>query len=87
MKLWLENHVKKTEISAWIYAPILLALIMALVPSVGGKVLKTSLANPAKAAKVNLYDRIILHCQISFVILRRKFFKQIQYFEYEINIG
>jgi uncharacterized protein involved in tolerance to divalent cations len=51
MKRWLENYVMQTEISAWVYIAILLALIMAIVVCVGGKVLKTSRENPAEAIK------------------------------------
>jgi ABC-type antimicrobial peptide transport system permease subunit len=51
MKRWLESYVIQTEISAWIYAVILLALIIAIILFVGGKVLKTSHTNPAEAVK------------------------------------
>jgi ABC-type antimicrobial peptide transport system permease subunit len=51
MKGWLEYYVVQTEISAWIYASILLALIMAIILCVGGKVYKTSRANPIDAVK------------------------------------
>jgi ABC-type antimicrobial peptide transport system permease subunit len=51
MKGWLESYVVQTEISAWIYVSILLALIMAIVLCVGGKVYRTSRANPAEEIK------------------------------------
>jgi ABC-type antimicrobial peptide transport system permease subunit len=51
MKPWLENYVLQTEISAWIYATILLALIMAIVFCVGRKVYRTSRENPAETVK------------------------------------
>jgi ABC-type lipoprotein release transport system permease subunit len=51
MKRWLENYVVQTEISAWIYAAILLVLIMTIVICVGGKVYRTSRTNPAEAIK------------------------------------
>jgi hypothetical protein len=51
MKRWLEEYVVQTEMSAWIYAAILLALIMAIVLCVGRKVYKTSRENPAEAVK------------------------------------
>ncbi|MDR2026743.1 MAG: hypothetical protein LBQ01_04190, partial [Prevotellaceae bacterium] len=49
MKRWLENYVVQTEISAWIYVSILLALIMAIVLCVGGRVYRTSRENPVNA--------------------------------------
>jgi ABC-type antimicrobial peptide transport system permease subunit len=51
MKRWLENYVVQTEINAWVYVAILLALIMAIVNCVGGRVMKTSRENPAEAVK------------------------------------
>jgi ABC-type lipoprotein release transport system permease subunit len=51
MKHWLESYVVQTEISAWIYVSILLTLIMAIVLCVGGKVYRTSHANPAEEIK------------------------------------
>jgi hypothetical protein len=49
MKRWLEQYVVQTEMSAWIYLSILLALFMAIVLCVGGRVYKTSRENPIKA--------------------------------------
>jgi hypothetical protein len=46
MRRWLENYVLQTEMSAWIYILILLALFMAIVLCVGGRVYKTSRENP-----------------------------------------
>jgi hypothetical protein len=45
------RYVVQTEISAWIYLSILLALIMAIVMCVGGKVYATSRENPVNAIK------------------------------------
>jgi ABC-type antimicrobial peptide transport system permease subunit len=49
MRRWLEEYVVQTEISAWIYLSILLALIMTVVICVGGKVYKTSRENPVNS--------------------------------------
>jgi ABC-type antimicrobial peptide transport system permease subunit len=49
MKRWLEQYVIQTEISAWIYLSILLALILVIVMCVGGRVYKTSRENPINA--------------------------------------
>jgi hypothetical protein len=51
MKRWLEQYVLQTEISAWVYLSILLALVMAIVICIGGKVYKTSRENPVEAIK------------------------------------
>jgi ABC-type antimicrobial peptide transport system permease subunit len=51
MRRWLEDYVVQTSISAWIYAVILLALILAIVLCVGWKVYKTSRENPAEILK------------------------------------
>jgi hypothetical protein len=51
MKRWTEQYVLQTEISAWIYLSILLALIMTIVLCVGGKVYKTSRENPVNSIK------------------------------------
>jgi ABC-type antimicrobial peptide transport system permease subunit len=51
MKRWLESYVVQTTINAWIYISILLALIMAIVLCVGGKVYQTSRENPVDAIK------------------------------------
>jgi hypothetical protein len=51
MKLWLENYVLQTEISAWVYVSILLTLFMAIVLCIGGKVYRTSRENPVEAIK------------------------------------
>jgi ABC-type antimicrobial peptide transport system permease subunit len=51
MKRWLEDYVVQTEISAWIYVAILLALFMAIVLCVGGQVYRTSRENPIEAIK------------------------------------
>jgi ABC-type antimicrobial peptide transport system permease subunit len=49
MKSWLEQYVIQTEMSAWIYLSILLALMMVIVICVGGRVYKTSSENPIDA--------------------------------------
>jgi ABC-type antimicrobial peptide transport system permease subunit len=49
MKRWLEQYVIQTEMSAWIYLSILLALVMIVVICVGGRVYKTSRENPVNA--------------------------------------
>jgi ABC-type lipoprotein release transport system permease subunit len=49
MKDWLTNYVIQTEISAWVYVAILLALIMVIILCVGGRVYKTSRENPVEA--------------------------------------
>ncbi|MDR2382516.1 MAG: hypothetical protein LBD76_01360 [Prevotellaceae bacterium] len=51
MKRWLENYVGQTEMSAWIFVPILLALFMAIVVCVVGRVYKTSRENPVIAIR------------------------------------
>jgi ABC-type antimicrobial peptide transport system permease subunit len=51
MRRWLENYVVQTEISAWVYVVILLALFMAIVLCVGGRVYKTSRENPVNSIK------------------------------------
>jgi ABC-type antimicrobial peptide transport system permease subunit len=51
MRRWLEDYVLQTPISAWIYAVILLALIMSIILCVGWKVYKTSTENPASVVK------------------------------------
>jgi ABC-type antimicrobial peptide transport system permease subunit len=49
MKHWLEQYVIQTEMSAWVYLSIILALIMVIVMCVGGRVYKISCENPIKA--------------------------------------
>jgi hypothetical protein len=51
MKRWLEQYVLQTEMSAWVFVAILLALIMVIVLCVGGKVYRTSRENPVDAIK------------------------------------
>jgi heme/copper-type cytochrome/quinol oxidase subunit 2 len=51
MRRWLEEYVVKTEINAWIYASILLALLMAIIFCVGGQVYRTSRENPIDSIK------------------------------------
>jgi hypothetical protein len=49
MKPWLEGYVIQTEISAWIYLSILLALMLVIILCVGGRIYKTSRENPVNA--------------------------------------
>jgi ABC-type antimicrobial peptide transport system permease subunit len=49
MKRWLEQYVIQTEMNAWIYLSILLALILSIVMCVGKRVYKTSRENPVEA--------------------------------------
>ena len=51
MRRWLENYVVQTEMSAWVYVSILLALFVAIVLCVGGQVFRTSRENPINAIK------------------------------------
>jgi cell division protein FtsX len=51
MRRWLEEYVVQTEISVWVYIVILLALFMAIVLCVGGRVYKTSRENPVNSIK------------------------------------
>jgi ABC-type lipoprotein release transport system permease subunit len=51
MKRWLEDYVVQTSINAWIYAVILLSLILTIILCVGWKVYKTSIENPASVVK------------------------------------
>jgi ABC-type antimicrobial peptide transport system permease subunit len=51
MKRWLESYILQTEMSAWIYMAILLALFMTVVLCVGGQVYRTSRENPIEAIK------------------------------------
>jgi ABC-type antimicrobial peptide transport system permease subunit len=49
MKRWLEQYVIQTEMSAWIYLSILLALMLVIIMCVGGRVYRTSRENPVNA--------------------------------------
>jgi hypothetical protein len=51
MKRWLEQYILQTEINAWIYVSILLALIMIIVLCIGKKVYRTSRENPVNSLK------------------------------------
>jgi ABC-type antimicrobial peptide transport system permease subunit len=51
MKQWIEQYAVQTEINAWIYMAILLAMMLVIILCVGGKVYKTSCENPVKALK------------------------------------
>jgi ABC-type antimicrobial peptide transport system permease subunit len=52
MRRWLEDYIVQTPINAWIYAVILLMLILAIVLCVGWKVYKASNENPAEVIKL-----------------------------------
>jgi len=51
MKRWLEQYVKQTNIPVWIYLSILFVLALIIVLSVGWRVYKTSVENPAEVVK------------------------------------
>ncbi|MDL2223290.1 FtsX-like permease family protein [Bacteroidales bacterium OttesenSCG-928-M11] len=51
MKQWLEQYVKQTTISAWIYLAVLFVLILIIIICIGSKVYKTSRENPADVLK------------------------------------
>jgi predicted PurR-regulated permease PerM len=51
MKHWLEQYMKQTTISAWIYFAILFALTFVIVLCVGWRVWRTSIENPADVVK------------------------------------
>jgi ABC-type antimicrobial peptide transport system permease subunit len=48
MKTWLEQYVKQTAISAWIYIAILLLLAMIIVMCIGWRVYRAAKSNPAE---------------------------------------
>jgi ABC-type antimicrobial peptide transport system permease subunit len=51
MRRWLEGYVLQTTMSAWVHIAILLALMLAIVVCVGGRVYRTSRENPIEAIK------------------------------------
>ncbi|MDR2383964.1 MAG: FtsX-like permease family protein, partial [Prevotellaceae bacterium] len=51
MRQWLEQYVIQTGMDAWIHLSILLAIIIAIVLCIGGKVYRTSSENPVNAIK------------------------------------
>jgi len=51
MQRWLEQYVKQTSISTWIYLSILCMLALLIVLCVGWQVYKTSIENPAEVVK------------------------------------
>ncbi|MDR0384514.1 MAG: FtsX-like permease family protein, partial [Prevotellaceae bacterium] len=51
MRQWLEQYVIQAGMDLWIHSSILLALVIAIVLCVGGKVYRTSRANPVEAIK------------------------------------
>jgi heme/copper-type cytochrome/quinol oxidase subunit 2 len=51
MKTWLQQYVKQTAISAWIYAAILLLLAMIIVMCIGWRVFRAAKSNPAEVIK------------------------------------
>jgi len=52
MQRWLENYVKQTSISAWIYLAILFVLALLIVLCVGWQVYRASIENPAEVVKM-----------------------------------
>jgi len=51
MKRWLEDYVKQTEISTWIYLAILSGILLVIIISVGSRVWKAARENPAEVIK------------------------------------
>ena len=51
MQRWLENYVKQTSISAWIYLLILCVLALVIVLCIGWRVYRASVENPAEVVK------------------------------------
>jgi ABC-type antimicrobial peptide transport system permease subunit len=51
MQRWLENYVKQTSLSAWIYLAITLVLALVIVLCVGWQVYRASVENPAEVVK------------------------------------
>ena len=51
MQSWLENYVKQTSISVWIYVVIIFDLALVIVLCVGWRVYKASVEDPAKVVK------------------------------------
>jgi ABC-type antimicrobial peptide transport system permease subunit len=51
MKQWLEQYIKQTSISAWIYLSILFVMTFVIVLCVGWRVYKASVENPAEVIK------------------------------------
>ncbi|GHU68869.1 hypothetical protein AGMMS49983_21810 [Clostridia bacterium] len=51
MHRWLEQYVRQTDISAWIYLAILAALALIIILCVGWQVYKASVENPADVMK------------------------------------
>jgi hypothetical protein len=51
MKQWLEQYVKQTSISAWIYLSILFVMAFVIILCVGWRVYKASVENPAEVLK------------------------------------
>ena len=51
MQRWLEQYMKQTSISAWIYFSILFAMALLIILFVGWRVYKTSNENPAEVVK------------------------------------
>jgi hypothetical protein len=51
MKQWLEQYVKQTSISAWIYLSIIFAMAFVIILCVGWRVYKASVENPAEVLK------------------------------------
>ncbi|GHT49102.1 ABC transporter permease [Bacteroidia bacterium] len=51
MRQWLEQYVKQTDISAWIYLAIIFVMAFVIILCVGWRVYKASVENPAEVLK------------------------------------
>ena len=51
MKQWLQNYMKQIDITFWIYASIMVTIILVVFISVGWKVWKAARENPAEVIK------------------------------------
>ena len=50
-KKWLENYVRQTDISLWIYVVIFLSIGMVIIATIGWRVWKAANENPADVVK------------------------------------
>ncbi|MCC8145402.1 MAG: FtsX-like permease family protein [Bacteroidales bacterium] len=51
MKQWIENYTLQTTIPFWIYIMILLAFALIIICSIGWRVYRSSIENPAEVLK------------------------------------
>jgi ABC-type antimicrobial peptide transport system permease subunit len=51
MRIWLEQYIRQTAISAWIYLSIVVFLMLAVIFCVGKKVYEASIENPSEVLK------------------------------------